>query len=42
MTLDAGLWTEDAKVNFYGGDAAACQIAILEQYKNLCRDGGSN
>ncbi len=29
--LDASLWTEDAKENLYGGDAAAYQAAVLEQ-----------
>jgi F0F1-type ATP synthase assembly protein I len=33
LALDADLWTEEAKLNFYGGDAAAYQAAILEQYK---------
>jgi len=33
LALDARLWTEDAKDSFYGGDAAAYQAAILEQYK---------
>ena len=33
MALDTRLWTQDAKGNFYGGDTAAYQKAILEQYK---------
>ena len=33
MALDARLWTEDAKSKLYGGDSAAYQAAILEQYK---------
>jgi hypothetical protein len=33
LALDASLWTEDAKGNLYGGDAAAYQAAVLEQYK---------
>ena len=32
-SLDASLWTEDAKASLYGGDATAYQAAILEQYK---------
>jgi hypothetical protein len=33
VALDARLWTEDAKSKLYGGDSAAYQAAILEQYK---------
>lgn len=33
MTLDGRLWTEDALDKLYGGDAAAYQSAVLEQYK---------
>lgn len=34
LALDARLWTEDAKDKFYCGDAAAYQVAVLEQYKS--------
>jgi hypothetical protein len=33
LGLDASLWTEDAKDKLYGGNAAAYQAAVLEQYK---------
>jgi len=33
LTLDANLWNEDARDKLYGGDAAAYQAAVLEQYK---------
>src|SRR5262249_2798341 len=33
VELENKLWTKDAKSKLYGGDAAAHQAAILEQYK---------
>ena len=35
MGLEARLWNKEAKDNFYGGDEAAYQAAVLEQYQEM-------